>query len=127
MNKEKPEITNKMKANCIGEFSWKEETSYYDEDGNLFEDVEVERTVPWTLCKDIYKKMYLESPLPDRITTLEERVKLLETFKEIVLQGWQGDIQEWIDDGEKEESIDRAFAQKIISEPSVLLTTKGGE
>ena len=45
-----------MKAACMGEFSWTEDASYYDEDGDLIE-YEAERTVPWDLCKKIYKAM----------------------------------------------------------------------
>lgn len=52
----KPLITNQMKAECIGEFSWQEEADYYDEDGNIVEYVAT-RTVPWDLCKEIYKMM----------------------------------------------------------------------
>ena len=50
-------ITNRMKAECIGEFSWDEEAPYYNEDGFL---IEYTRTniVPWDLCKDIYQKMF---------------------------------------------------------------------
>ena len=51
-----PLITNEMKAECIGEFSWEEEADYYDEDGNIVEHVAT-RTVPWDLCKKIYKQM----------------------------------------------------------------------
>lgn len=55
LNKQ-PLITNEMKAECIGEFSWQEEADYYDEDGNYIEHVET-HTVPWNLCKEIYKRM----------------------------------------------------------------------
>jgi len=81
-----PEMTNKMKANCIGEFSWKEDAPYYDEFGEMHE-FEAIREVPWDLCKDIYKMMYKYSPLPEQIQTLqaklqkaEERVRELEDF-----------------------------------------------
>ena len=52
----KPKITNQMKADCIGEFSWTEDSPYYNEDGKLFEG-EVTHVVPWNLCKEIYKAM----------------------------------------------------------------------
>lgn len=51
-----PEITNAMKAACIGEFSWTEDARYYDEEGNLVEH-EATREVPWRLVKEIYKRM----------------------------------------------------------------------
>lgn len=54
----RPLITNEMKAECIGEFSWEEEAPYYDENGNLIEHV-ASRTVPWDLCKQIYKRMVM--------------------------------------------------------------------
>ncbi len=57
-NSKRTMITNKMKSACCGEFSWKEEDRIYDEDGNVIDRV-VERVVPWTLCKEIYKKMAL--------------------------------------------------------------------
>jgi len=50
-------VTNKMKAEFIGEFSWKEGWPYYDENGKLHENNVVTHTVPWSLCKEIYKKM----------------------------------------------------------------------
>ena len=50
-----PLITNGMKAECIGEFSWKEEADYYDENGNLIKHIAT-RVVPWDVCKQIYKK-----------------------------------------------------------------------
>lgn len=53
-----PVISNKMKAECIGEFSWQEDADYYDEEGNVVEHVAT-RTVPWDLCKKIYKRMAL--------------------------------------------------------------------
>jgi len=59
-----PKITNQMKADCIGEFSWEEEAPYYDEDGNTVEYTAV-RVVPWDVCKEIYKKMALSSKLSD--------------------------------------------------------------
>lgn len=51
-----PKITNEMKAECMGEFSWQEEAPYYDEDGGLHDYIAT-HAVPWTICKDIYKKM----------------------------------------------------------------------
>jgi len=51
-----PKITNNMKAECMGEFSWKEDAPYYDDNGNYIEH-EAERVVPWDLCKKIYKRM----------------------------------------------------------------------
>lgn len=51
-----PLITNEMKSELIGEFSWEEEANYYDENGNLIE-FTATRIVPWSLCKEIYKKM----------------------------------------------------------------------
>jgi hypothetical protein len=51
-----PLITNEMKAECLGEFEWEEEAPYYDEHGDLHEHTAT-HTVPWTLCKEIYKKM----------------------------------------------------------------------
>jgi len=53
-----PKITNSMKAECIGEFSWTEEAPYYNEHGEIIEH-EAERVVPWDLCKKIYQRMAL--------------------------------------------------------------------
>lgn len=50
-------ITNKMKAECHGEYSWTEESPYYDEDGVLHEEHIVTHEVPWDLCKKIYREM----------------------------------------------------------------------
>lgn len=52
----RPEITNDMKAKCMGEFSWEEYAPYNDEDGD-FHDYTATHTVPWDLCKEIYKAM----------------------------------------------------------------------
>lgn len=52
----KPKVTSAMKVECIGEFSWTEEAPFYDENGDLHEDI-VLITVPWTICKEIYKRM----------------------------------------------------------------------
>ncbi|AHX01097.1 hypothetical protein M316_0032 [Nitrincola phage 1M3-16] len=49
-------ITNEMKSHCMGEFSWEEYSPCYDENGEIF-DQEVTRTVPWDLCKKIYKEL----------------------------------------------------------------------
>jgi hypothetical protein len=51
-----PRITAGMKHDCMGQFSWQEEAPYYDENGNVIEHTAT-RTVPWDLCKDIYKAM----------------------------------------------------------------------
>ena len=51
-----PKITNEMKGACIGEFSWTENVSYYDEFGELYE-CQCINEVPWNLCKKIYKVM----------------------------------------------------------------------
>ncbi|WP_390614233.1 hypothetical protein [Maricurvus nonylphenolicus] len=55
-----PRITNSMKANCIGEFSWEEYAPYYDEFGE-HHDCTAERVVPWDLCKRIYQRMAIEA------------------------------------------------------------------
>jgi len=52
-----PIVTNEMKAECIGEFTWDEEWPYYDEDGVLHEDHIHTHCVPWSVCKEIYKRM----------------------------------------------------------------------
>lgn len=52
-----PLISNEMKIECIGEFSWREEAPYYDDEGNLHEDYVATHVVPWDICKDIYKRM----------------------------------------------------------------------
>jgi len=49
-------VTNEMKAEHIGEFSWNEQADYYDENGKLVEHIAT-RTVPWDLVKEIYKRM----------------------------------------------------------------------
>ena len=51
-----PEVTNEMKVECIGEFSWQEEAPHYDEDGEVHDYVAT-HVVPWSVCKAIYKKM----------------------------------------------------------------------
>jgi hypothetical protein len=56
MHNGKPDITDWMKVECIGEFSWQEEAPYHDEDGDLHDYVAT-RAVPWDLCKEIYKRM----------------------------------------------------------------------
>lgn len=55
-DKQDPLITNTMKAYCNGEYSWQEQADYYDENGNVVEHIAT-RTVPWDLCKAIYKQM----------------------------------------------------------------------
>ncbi len=50
-------ITNRMKAECIGEFFWEEDAPYYDNEGVRYEYTK-RNIVPWDLCKDIFKKMY---------------------------------------------------------------------
>ena len=72
----KPKITNKMKAECCGEFSFDVEVYCgCDEidrpdcefcDGTQFYDRTVD--VPWTLCKDIYKKMAEVAKIGEVIT-----------------------------------------------------------
>ena len=52
-----PLVSNEMKIECIGEFSWEEEAPYYDENGDLHEDYVATHVVPWGICKDIYKRM----------------------------------------------------------------------
>lgn len=65
-----PTVSNEMKARFIGEFSWKEETFYYDEDG-IEHECEMVRTVPWDLCKRIFKEMSAHwiaaAPRPDAV------------------------------------------------------------
>lgn len=51
-----PKVTSYMKAQCMGEFSWEEDAPYFDENGNVVEFIAT-RTVPWNLCKEIYKLM----------------------------------------------------------------------
>ena len=53
-----------LKTKFIGEFSWEEEETYFDEDGRVMygEDGDpvyrkVNRIVPWTLLKQIFKEM----------------------------------------------------------------------
>lgn len=50
------------------------------------------------------------------IERLQSRMKELEEFRRIAIQGWQQEIQEWCDDGEPEEIEDRKFAEKMIHE-----------
>ena len=52
----RPLVTTAMKIECIGEFYWDEDAPYYDENGELHEHVQ-RNTVPWTICKEIYKRM----------------------------------------------------------------------
>ena len=50
-----PLINERMKAECLGEFTF-EVIDNIDEDGvETYRDV----VVPWTVCKEIYKKMAL--------------------------------------------------------------------
>lgn len=55
-DKQEPMVTNTMKTYCMGEYSWEEQADYYDEDGNIVEQIAT-REVPWDLCKKIYKQM----------------------------------------------------------------------
>jgi len=63
-----PEITNRMKAECIGEFNFKIEVPELNDEFEVtgeMEDREVD--VPWDLCKTIYKamaKVAMLSPTP---------------------------------------------------------------
>ena len=69
----KPEITNAMKAECIGEFTFDVErvcthcaVAFHDEDHECEVcDGEIEYTetvtVPWDTCKEIYKAMATEA------------------------------------------------------------------
>ena len=62
-------ITNEMKAECIGEFSWQQDWPYYDEHGRLHDSV-LTHTAPWDLVKTIYKRMLevkLKPPTPERV------------------------------------------------------------
>jgi|GEM_PF-1130632 len=59
-NYQAPKITNSMKATCIGEFSWEEDSPYYDENGDCHEHTAV-HIVPWDLCKKIYQRMAVEA------------------------------------------------------------------
>ena len=58
----KPRITNQMKADCIGEFSF-EIVDTIDEDSGAetFRDVDV----PWDTCKEIYKQMVMSAKIND--------------------------------------------------------------
>jgi len=51
-----PSVSTEMKSKFIGEFSWITEYIYLDEDGH---EVLIEQTitVPWDVCKAIYKAM----------------------------------------------------------------------
>ena len=55
-DQQEPMITNTMKRYCMGEFEWQEDAPYYDEDGVLHQHTAT-RTVPWDICKKIYKQM----------------------------------------------------------------------
>jgi hypothetical protein len=52
-----PLVTDEMKAECLGEFKWEEDWPYYDENGKFHEDHVHTHTVPWSVCKEIYKRM----------------------------------------------------------------------
>lgn len=58
----RPHIYSAMKAECIGQFWWQEQADYYDEHGNVVEHVAT-RTVPWELCKEIYRRMAMVANL----------------------------------------------------------------
>ena len=99
-----PEITNKMKAECHGEFSYtkvvsceqcaiegeNESCDCCEGSGEYIKTFEI----PWDSCKDIYKAMYKHSPLPKKITTLEQRIKQLE------------EASSWIPVSEKRQCLD---------------------
>lgn len=53
-----PKISNAMKAQCMGEFTFSIEESEIDQKGEVTGNiVDREVTVPWDLCKRIYQKM----------------------------------------------------------------------
>ena len=93
MSEEKPEITNEMKRECIGDFNLTTNHSCVACFNELFEypeecpqcggEVEYTETreIPWDTMKDIYKKMYKYSPVPETITHLTKRVEELEDEK----------------------------------------------
>mgnify|MGYP006913918809 CR=1 FL=1 len=65
-----PDVSNAMKAACIGEFSFKREITCTHEDSEFPEEcpwcggrdtIVEEIQVPWTTCKNIYKAMVLEA------------------------------------------------------------------
>lgn len=53
---QEPSVSNEMKAQFIDEFSWQEDATYYDEHG-ILHSFTATRTVPWDLCKRIFKAM----------------------------------------------------------------------
>lgn len=57
VNIDKP-ITNGMKAEFIGEFSYQTEEVLLDDDGDITGDTYMrDNVIPWDTCKEIYKKM----------------------------------------------------------------------
>lgn len=54
--KQSPMVTNTMKRYCMGAFEWTEDAPFYDENGELHQ-YTATHTVPWNLCKKIYKQM----------------------------------------------------------------------
>lgn len=51
-------ITNEMKAECIGEFTFQTEEPEFDEDGEYTGECYWKtHVVPWDTCKEIYKMM----------------------------------------------------------------------
>ncbi len=77
---DKPEITNSMKALCMGAFAWDEDSPYYDELGELHEHTAT-REVPWDLCKQIYKTMAQQAIREQALRVLAKQAQELGEYK----------------------------------------------
>lgn len=66
-------VNSAMKAECIGEFSFNIEVPEFDEETEEFtgETVAREVTVPWDVCKRIYKAMLNAVPDYEGLTVSE--------------------------------------------------------
>ena len=56
-----PLVTTKMETDFNGKFSWKEEAPYYDEHGKHHAGHVQTINVPWSICKDIYRRMAMSA------------------------------------------------------------------
>ena len=74
-----PKISTEMKVAFIGEFSWVEEAPFFDENGDLHPDNVQTIVVPWTICKEIYKRMATAAACEsNQMTPAEADIALLQ-------------------------------------------------
>lgn len=117
-----PTVSNEMKSKFIGEFEWQEDASYYDDDERCYVEYRATRTVPWDLCKTIFKQMAAhwiaaapspEPVQPDKTGAHEPALTALHQH----LIGWAASTPACAEDQQKGASIynwRRRFAQYVF-------------